>query len=331
MDIEGGKVFLDQKIMIKNYKTNMKKTTFILVLSLTLIGCSQKKNNIEVFEFLNYIKDDFQEEWKSNYSVYAWSCYIKKDTVLFSGSIYLMPDTSNVKDWLNQESKEKIINTINKNLNKSLHESYNLWAQIAYKDEFLTLNEHIDNPCEYYKENNPDYYIYNSKKGTSNWVLIEKTKNRERIEEIILEKTKKITTYIEENNKLKYPKLIEHWQGTYSFEYGRTQMREIIGAVTSFTILPEGIVKSKTTGDVLEQCIDDQGNMTGEERFLRKIDRDEIYEVVDVRQDSLKIRHTENLDEEHLLFKDKAGNYFIEGSAYFVPAPDFYYPLTKEK
>ena len=152
-----------------------------------------EKPIVSNIEFLNYIDESliFQEKYGNDFVSYAFVCDGTKDTINFSGTIYLMPSKKDYKNWSTSNYREKIIDSINNFFsNNKIHSRYNLLAQITHKENFLPLEEWVDNPCEFYKENRT-MNIYFSEAGNQNWNMIKETKNEDEIERIIKVKIKK--------------------------------------------------------------------------------------------------------------------------------------------
>ena len=155
--------------------------------SLTNTSFSTKKTEKTQIEFLNFIDESlvFQEAIINDNSAYAFVCHGDEKEIKFSGKIYLKPSLLELNNWIDSNYREAIIDSINNVFsNREIHERFVLWAQITHKDFFMPYNELIDNPCENYKEDRT-VIIYKSDKGQERWKEIEKTKNIERIEEIL--------------------------------------------------------------------------------------------------------------------------------------------------
>ncbi|QCE43436.1 hypothetical protein [Psychroserpens sp. NJDZ02] len=148
---------------------------------------SNKKTNKNQIEFLNFIDESliFQDAIINDYLAHAFVCHGDEKEMKFSGKIYLTPSASELENWKDFNYRASMIDSINNIFsNKETHERFTLWAQITPKDNFLPLEDWVDNPCEYYKKDRT-VIIYKSDKGQKHWTEIEKTKNTERIEEIL--------------------------------------------------------------------------------------------------------------------------------------------------
>lgn len=166
---------------------NKKEKSYISLIKEVEKEKSILKETKHSLEFLDYIDESliFQELHNNNQVVYAFVCDGNDTSINFSGTLYLSPVGEELNKWQSQKYKEKSIDSINRffTVNK-IHKKYSIWAEITHKEYFLPLEDWVDNPCEFYKENRK-VVIYHSAQGESNWKKKETTTNLNRILELV--------------------------------------------------------------------------------------------------------------------------------------------------